>query len=84
MPRYDFCCHSCNVIIDDVTLKIDERDEPLSGPCPNCGVVGQLERLVAAPAISDPYHLGRVKPPQVFKDMLKNMKKHHRHSTINA
>jgi hypothetical protein len=42
-------------------------------------------RLInGAPAIGDPIRLGRRKPDDGFRDVLRNVKKHHRRSTINT
>jgi hypothetical protein len=40
--------------------------------------------LPGAPSIGDPVRLGRVKPSEGFRDVLRNLKKRHKHSTINT
>ena len=35
MPTYDFACKKCNHNFD-LYLKIEEREKPLSEPCPKC------------------------------------------------
>jgi putative FmdB family regulatory protein len=35
MPTYEFACKKCEHTFD-LYLKIDEREQPLSKPCPNC------------------------------------------------
>jgi hypothetical protein len=39
--------------------------------------------ITGSPGLSDPARLGLVKPAAGFRDLLKNMKKKHRRSTIN-
>lgn len=87
MPNYDYRCtnEECSVHDSGFVLqtKVDERDEPCAVPCPACG--GQIERYLSAPpGFGDPYRLGRVKTPDAFKDVLKNMKKKFRGNTIDS
>ena len=37
MPSYEFRCDSCGYTFVRVT-KIDDRNDPLSEPCPDCGI----------------------------------------------
>jgi hypothetical protein len=40
--------------------------------------------IKAAPALGDPIRQGLVKPSSEFRDRLKDIKKSHKHSTINT
>lgn len=40
--------------------------------------------ILSAPALADPYSVGRVKPTSDFNDLLKGIKKKHRGSTIET
>lgn len=84
MPLYDFQCKECGFTVDDVSLPIADRDRPLSEMCPSCGKPDTIERLAAAPGVSYSINRGGLKTPDSFKDMLKTIKKQHRHSTINV
>lgn len=96
MPNYDFQCSICEFVVKDIQLPVAERDDPVGAPCftsllprgddddfedpPTC--TGQMERIIAAPGIG--YLMGGIKTPQGFKDVLRNIKKNHLHSTINV
>ena len=84
MPLYDFVCNACGLVVTDMALKIDERHIPLSLPCPSCGKTDCIERLAAAPGVSYSINRGGLKTPQGFKEVLKDIKKRHRGSTINV
>jgi hypothetical protein len=43
-----------------------------------------IMQLPSAPALVDPYHLGRQKAPGSFRNLLSRMKKKHRGSTIDS
>lgn len=43
MPTYDFSCTKCNHTFD-LYLKMDEREEPLSKPCPKCNAKKSVTR----------------------------------------
>ena len=84
MPTYDYRCTDCGAEYD-LQLKIDDRDAPLAIPCPNCEKAGTIERyLPTPPGFGDPMRLGRIRPPDAFKDVLRNMKKKIPGNTINS
>jgi len=85
MPTYDYRCVAAEPCPFDVELQttIADRDFATTQPCPLCG--GQLERyLPTPPGFGDPMRLGRIKPPDAFKDVLRNMKRHLRGNQINS
>lgn len=61
-----------------LTLSMAEREEYLTNN-PN---IEQI--IVSAPAIGDPFRLGRVKPDSQFRERLKHIHKTHAHSKINT
>lgn len=84
MPTYEYRCtgEACPVDFEHHTT-IAERDDLLAVPCPECG--GQMERYLSSPPLfGDPMRLGRIKTPDAFKDVLRNMKKKLAHNTINV
>ncbi len=82
MPYYDYQCKSCEYEFE-VCMKISERNIPTEEPCPKCSEREVIHKL-ATPFIGDPWHHAGKKPDEGFKDRLKEIKKHHRHNTINV
>lgn len=76
MPTYTFKDTSTGEISEHI-MKISQLDEfKLANP--------HLEmHITGSPGLSDPARMGLVKPAAGFRDLLKNMKKKHRRSTIN-
>jgi hypothetical protein len=76
MPTYTFLNKNTNEY-EDHWMKIAELDFfKESNP--------HLEKVIMdAPGCCDPFVAGRMKPADGFRDLLKNMKKKHRGSTIN-
>ena len=70
MPMYDYHCASCDTTFEK-NVKMAEYLSPQE--CPNCAA--QAERTVGgyAPSIGDSVRLGLTKPPEVFRDLLRNM-----------
>jgi hypothetical protein len=67
----------------EIQTTIDKRDEPLAYACPVCG--SDIERhLPSPPGFADPMRLGRIKAPDAFKDILKNIKKKMPGNQINT
>lgn len=76
MPTYTFrnvVTGQCETSI--MTLK--QREEFLAKN-PN------IVQVLTTPAFGDSVRLGVTKTPDSFNDLLKNMKKHHRHSTMET
>jgi len=84
MPLYDYQCKDCGFTVTDVSLPIADRDNPLSEVCPQCGKSETIERLAAAPGVSYSINRGGLKTPGGFNEILKDIKKRHRGSTINV
>lgn len=76
MPTYSFK-HIHTGEITDHILKISQLDE-FKKNNPDLEIY-----ITGSPGLSDPARLGLVKPAAGFRDLLKNMKKKHRRSTIN-
>ena len=82
MPYYDYKCYSCEHEFE-LNMKIADRNKPTEEPCPKCSEREVIHKL-ATPFIGDPWHHAGKKPDEGFKDRLKEIKKHHRHNTINV
>lgn len=51
MPIYEYHCGSCNEKWEQF-LKVDNRKEPETKPCPKCGVDGKVVQGITAPNVS--------------------------------
>lgn len=81
MPLYTFRDTTITDTENDrieVSMRISELDEfKLKNP--------HLQQLiVGAPSIGDSYRLGLKKPDDGFRDVLKNVKHHHKKDNINT
>jgi hypothetical protein len=62
----------------ELTMKIAELDQfKLDNP-------HLQQRIVRAPSIGDAHRLGLIKPDDGFRDVLKNVKHHHKKDNINT
>jgi len=73
MPLYEFVCTKCEHVFDEF-LSIDNRHKPTEYPCPSCGEFNVVPSMTATP-LADPVRLGRIKAPEGFRDVLRNVKK---------
>lgn len=46
MPLYDYDCTNCNHSWEEVN-SMANATEPLSQPCPKCGVLGYVRKLIS-------------------------------------
>jgi putative FmdB family regulatory protein len=74
MPLYDFNCQHCGQEFEKA-LKIVDRNEPLSNPCPMCQENGSVVSTITSPRIVSGVGDFRAKVPDVFKDRLREIKK---------
>jgi putative FmdB family regulatory protein len=68
MPFYDYQCEACQHIFEEKHL-IAERTTPEGEPCPNCGEL-RVKLTISTPGLADPVRMGRVKPPEGFREVL--------------
>ena len=76
MPIYSFKDKNTGEVYEE-TMSMKVLDKYLRD---NRHVEQTFEKM----SIGDPYFVGKKKPEGVFRDMLKEMKKKHRGSTINT
>jgi hypothetical protein len=77
MPTYTFEDTKTGKIFDKI-MKISERDIFLKEN-PNI-----TQRIGRPPSIGDPARLGRMKPDDGFRDVLRNVQHHHKKDNINT
>ena len=83
MPVYNYTCTECGEQFSKL-LKIDDRDEPVNAPCPECKTKHTVHRTVEAPSfIYNPS--GTLRTSDNFNDRLMEIKKTKgRDNTINT
>ena len=74
MPLYAYGCEKCGYEFDDVK-RIEDRDQPLGDPCPDCGETGGVQRKLTTAKLVSGVGDFRRKVPDVFKDRLREIKK---------
>lgn len=75
MPIYTYRCNRCDHVFEKM-LKMDNRADPLSQPCPNCGDVGDINMLINARMAIVPEHaLGRIRPHRDWQEHLNRIKR---------
>ena len=73
MPLYEFECTECGYVFDEF-LSVSNRHVPIENGCPKCNEMS-VRSVLSTPPIADPVRLGRIKPSEGFRDLLKNIKK---------
>lgn len=76
MPLYEYKCDGCGDIFDKMS-SIADRNIPTEEPCSKCGEMKVRQNIGPTP-LADPVRLGRIKAPEGFRDVLRNVKKNHR------
>jgi putative FmdB family regulatory protein len=85
MALYDYHCSECKQNAE-LSKRIADRDAVEADPCPSCGVVGKLSRLVSSPLIGYSTTIQGsygTKVPEGFKDLLQKMHKNVAGSQLN-
>ena len=77
MPNYTFKDNATGEIVQ-LFMKISERDEYVKNN-PH-----MTQQITGAPAIGDSVRLGLRHHDSNFNDVLKNIKSHHKHNTIET
>jgi putative FmdB family regulatory protein len=72
MAVYDYYCNNCDYGFEK-SLKISERDQPLSEPCPECGTIGEVIKTVTRMNIGDPARLGVTKPKNGIREVFQKI-----------
>jgi hypothetical protein len=77
MPYYTFKDKNTGEVLE-VSMKIAERDKFLEEN-PH-----MQQQVVGFPSLGDPTRLGLRKPDDGFRDVLRNVKHHHKKDSINT
>lgn len=81
VPNYDYRCNSCGNVWEQ-NIPLAQSDDLPACRTVNCSTPA-VEKLKSAPGFS--YTLGdRKKVPESFKDVLRQIKSRHLHSTIDV
>lgn len=84
MPTYSFKCEFCETEFEK-TLKIINRKDPETAPCPKCNKIGDVKLVIRANfELMSPDQLGKVKPPQDWRSFINNVKKSHKGSDFTT
>jgi putative FmdB family regulatory protein len=70
MPMYDYKCNACDELYEK-NVKIANMNDPQE--CPFCGSTDSLKFIGGAPSFGDSISLGRVKPSDGFRDVLRKI-----------
>lgn len=76
MPNYTFRNNETNEVYD-ITMSISERDKYVQDN------PSHTQIITGAPSIGDAARLGLKRPDDGFRDVLKNVKSHHKRNNIN-
>lgn len=74
MPFYDYQCSKCNHTFNKMQ-KIADRNLPTTEPCPKCSEADSIELQIGAPILSDSIRMGLMKPPEGFREVLRQIDK---------
>lgn len=81
MPNYDYVCENCGDYFEQFNTLADYKT-PTETPCKECGET-TVEIMPQATSIVSGVNV-RKKIPDTFKDVLRDIKSKHRHSTIDV
>jgi putative FmdB family regulatory protein len=69
MPIYDYKCPECDSEFEKNVKMVNYQDPQ---DCPHCSTPS-MRFVKGAPGIGDPMRLGIMKPPEAFRDVLRNI-----------
>lgn len=83
MPIYCYRCKNCGASFER-RLSMDNMEKPLSEKPKECTCEGdyKIEQTFTTANFGDPWKMGRIKPSDGFRGLLKDIKKRHPNSTI--
>lgn len=83
MPYYDFKCEFCSHEFEELCT-FENKDTPCASECIECGKMTIQRIFTKPPKIGCSISLGIKKRDPNFTEMLKNIKKSNKHSTIDV
>lgn len=72
MPLYDYRCLDCEHTFEK-QVKLANADEKQE--CPKCAAMNSEKFIGGAPGLTDSFSLGRIKPPEEFRNKLQEIHK---------
>ena len=82
MPTYEYHCKKCDLVFEE-SHSIEERRKPCEvNRCEEGGC--DIDITFGKISLVDPVRLGRKKPDDGFRDVLKEIKRNNRGSNINT
>jgi len=79
---YTYKCEKCEHRFER-NIKMADMNVPLEEPCEECGESGHIKKTIeSAQMWIDPERLGRIKPPDGFRELMRAKKKAYPRSTI--
>jgi putative FmdB family regulatory protein len=80
MPLYDYKCSKCEHIFEKFK-SISNMEQPCSEPCPSCNELNTVQKMVNGVGLVQ--WEKNLRPDDTFTDLLKQVKKNNKHSTID-
>lgn len=81
MPTYNYKCSKCEHSWEEIR-KIDNRRIPCENECPSCKEMNSVDIVIHASGFTDSHSLGRIKPPDDFRNFLKCIDKNNKNNTM--
>ena len=81
MPIYGYHCDKCNYEFDALH-KVDDRNKPEQSPCPNCSETECVHITIGTTHVLAGVGTN-LKPPDGFKDVLREIKKKNPHNRMD-
>jgi putative FmdB family regulatory protein len=82
MPNYNYACKACGEHFTEFS-KIADRNIPTENACKTCGVEGQVQIVITAPAIAAELGGSLKKAGDGWKEVLSKVKEKHVINNIN-
>lgn len=82
MPIYEYKCSACDYQFSALH-KVDDRKIPEETPCPNCKECGKVHISIGMTTIVSGVGTN-LKPPDGFKDVLKEIKAKNPHNRMDV
>jgi putative FmdB family regulatory protein len=79
---YEYQCSSCEKVWDRL-LSTSRALEPESEPCPHCQAEGSVKKIMSRTGMIQ-FDVSMTKPTGEFRELLQQIKKNNKHSTMDV